>query len=510
MLTFKPDKTDIRAFRSDASILFLSGPVGVGKSSLVLQKITQFVATKMLPIDGIRRARVLVAREDLPKLETSTMEVLKEWYGDEAKFHGNYPKKATVTIHNLDKTTSKIEYVMKGFPDNPKEIYSSFSGTPATILWINEVQTYSTPDIVEYGFQRMGRYLKPEQGNQGYGLVIADYNPPSNAHWIADWFKRPPDKISLDLPISGLEEHDIKIVSPFKVEFINWPSPFLPEHSEEGVLTGYRVNPEADYFYKQPSGISYWLKILQSLAKSPNKIRTNILGEFGYRSDGIPVYDGVYSERIHVADDEIQVDHDAIMYVGCDPSGFRGAAVFMQEDSRGLNVLGGVTGDEGESLSFYELLNDHIIPWLVRRNVGFDSVVVVLDPANHRNDAKMTPRDECIQAGFTAYNAPTNDTEARIEALRYFLLRSKLKISDTPDTTAIRQGMAADYYWKKTGANTLGTKPKPEKTRPFSDLIESIQYVCVYLRRGAAREDFGGRSGGEQGSQYMSTDVGFV
>jgi hypothetical protein len=510
MATFKPDKTDIRAFRSDASILFLSGPVGVGKSSLVLQKIAQFVATKMLPVDGIRRARVLVVRQDLPKLETSTMAVLKEWYGDEVKFHGNYPKTAELKIHNFDKTVSIIEYVMKGFPDSPSEIYDNFSGVPANVLWINEVQTYSTPDIVEVGFQRMGRYLKREQGNQGHGLVIADYNPPSNAHWIADWYNNPPDKVSMDAPISGLEAHDVKIVSPFKVEFINWPAPFIPEHTEEGELTGYKVNPEADYFYKQPSGISYWLKILQSLSKSPNKIRTNILGEFGYRSDGVPVYDGVYNERMHVLDGAVDIDHDSVLYVGCDPSGFRGAAAFMQEDSRGLNILGGIAGDSAESISFYELLHDYIIPWLVRHDVDFDSVVFVLDPANHRNDAKMTPRDECIQAGFVAYNAPSNDIEARIEALRYFFLRSKIKISNVPDTLLIRQGLAADYYWKKAGANTLGLKPKPEKTRPFSDLIESIQYVCLYLRRGAAKEEsFSARQAGQEHA-YISTDVDFV
>lgn len=487
--TFKPDNTDLKVWASEASILFLSGAVGVGKSSCVLFKIIKFAATNMLPVNGVRRCRVLVVRQDLPKLETSTIAVLQEWFGKGVQFHGQYPKTAEVPVKNLDGTTSLIEFVIKGFPDNPNEIYDNFSGVPANVLWINEVQTYSTPDIVEVGFQRMGRYLSRDEGNQGYGLVIADFNPPSNSHWLAEWSRNPPDKLSEERPVSGLEEFDVKVVSPFKVEFIKWPAPFIPQHGEDGELTGYSVNPEADYFYKQAAGISYWLKILQSLSKSPQKIRTNILGEFGYRSDGIPVYDGVYNERMHVSEKELDIDYSKTLYIGCDPSGFRGAAVFMQEGVKGLEFFGEVCEPE-ESLSFYELLHDRIIPWLNQREIPREMCFFVLDPANARNDAKMTPLDECKQAGFRGVNAPTNDPEARIESLRYFLLRNRFKISNTPDTQVLREALAADYYWKKRGANISGLKDRPEKTRPHSDVVESVQYVCTYLRIGSGKSEY--------------------
>jgi hypothetical protein len=453
---------------------------------------------------------VLVVRQDLPKLETSTISVLQEWFGKEIQLHGQYPKTADVMVNNADGTISHIEFVVKGFPDNPQEIYDNFSGVPANVLWINEVQTYSTPDIVEVGFQRMGRYLSRDEGNQGYGLVIADYNPPSNSHWIAEWYENPPDKVSDEIEIKGLEGFNTDIVSPFKVEFINWPAPFVPVYSEEGNLESYNVNPDADYFYKQPAGISYWLKILQSLSKSPDKIRTNILGEFGYRSDGIPVYNGVYNDRIHVSQEPISIDTSSVMYVGCDPSGFRGAACFMQETTRGLVYLGEVCQPD-EKISFYELLHDNIIPWLIRNDIRLENVRVVLDPANHSNDNKLTPRDECRLANIYAVNAPTQDPDARIEALRYFLIRNRFKISKTEDTKYFREGLSADYYWKKMGANSKGVKARPEKTRPHSDIVESAQYCCLYLRLGAARDEAEQSYGNPSNAEYeINTGINLV
>lgn len=506
---FKPDSTDRKALTSEATILLLYGTVGVGKSSLALMKIVQFAATKMMPVDGLRRCRVLIVRTDMPKLETSTLSVLKEWFGEGVAFHGVYPKVAEIIISNHDGTRSKIEFVIKGFPDSPSEIYDNFSGVPANVLWINEVQTYSTPDIIEVGFQRMGRYLSRDEGNIGNRLVIGDFNPPSTAHWLADWKNNPPDKVAAELKIEGIEDHLTSEVVPFSVEFIRWPSPFIPNIDEQGELTGYVVNPEADYFYKQPSGIAYWAGILAANSKSPNKIRTNILGEFGYRSDGVPVYDGVYNDRTHVSDKPLNIDLGSIVYVGCDPSGFRGAAVFMQETTKGWVVLGELAEPE-EQLSFYELLHDKIIPWLRRHNVKNENVQFVLDPANHRNDAKMTPKDECTAAGFHAVNAPTNDPTARIEALRYFLVRNRLIVDNTDSTKYLRQGLAADYYWKKRGANMNGDRERPEKTRPYSDVVESVQYVLLWFRRGASKQEAVDAGFIEASNDAMKLDIGVI
>jgi hypothetical protein len=180
----------------------------------------------------------------------------------------------------------------------------------------------------------------------------------------------------------------------------------------------------------------------------------------------------------------------------------------MQESTRGFDVIAGIS-EPDESLSFYELLHDKIVPWIRRHNFPDKNVQFVLDPANHRNDAKMTPRDECRAAGFHAVNAPTNDPDARIEALRYFLLRNKIQIANTPETQVIRQGLQADYYWKKQGANSTGTKKRPEKTRPFSDELDSIQYVCLWFRRGEATSESiaaGFASSFDDGG-YLTTDA---
>lgn len=498
MPNFIPDKTDRKLLASTANVIFVNGPVGTGKSSGVVMKIVKFAATKMLPVNGVRRCRVIVARTDMPKLETSTAEVLQQWFTEPGKkpikFEGQYPKRATLTIGNHDGTVSEIEFILKGFPDNPKEIYDNFSGLPTNVLWINEVQTYSSPAMVEIGFQRTGRYLGADGGNQGERLVICDFNKPSEGHWIAEWEKNPPDKEEAVMNIEGLEELG-KELMPFKVEFISWPPPVLPiVDVMSGETTGYRINPEADYFYKQPRGAAYWIETLQANSKNPAYIKTNILNEYGFRSDGIPVFNHVYRESIHVAKTKLMPDIGRTLYIGSDPSGFRGAAIAAQFGAKGLEVYKDFC-DMTEPMSFNELLTNLITPWIREHGFQNENVVFVLDPANAANTQHLTPRDECRLAGFKAYNAPSNDPDARIESLRWFMQKlGGLSICPSPDTKVLRQALGADYYWKKQGAIHLG-KPRPEKTRGYSDVADSLTYLSLYFRRGAAKEEAVGLDG---------------
>jgi hypothetical protein len=315
---------------------------------------------------------------------------------------------------------------------------------------------------------------------------------------LAQWEKNPPDKVKETLAIEGYDASD----SPhqFKVEFIKWPSPVIPVVDEDGNTTGYKVNPDADYFYKQPAGFGYWAKILQANSLNPNYIRTNILGEYGFMGNGTPVYLNVYRPKIHVAEKPLIFNPNKEVLIGFDPSGFRGAAVITQTSSRGINVFAELC-DPVESLSAYEILHNLIIPWLRFHKVPNENVLFVIDPANARStDAKLTPYDECKAAGFDAINAPTQEQDARIEALRYFLMKQDgLIISPVEETLYLREALAAEYYWKKKGANISGAKLAPEKTRPFGDVVDACQYVAVYLRRGANKQE---RSSLDLGSEY--------
>ncbi|MGL6123219.1 MAG: hypothetical protein ACRC1W_09420, partial [Shewanella sp.] len=64
-----------------------------------------------------------------------------------------------------------------------------------------------------------------------------------------------------------------------------------------------------------------------------------------------------------------------------------------------------------------------------------------------------------------------------------------IQINPGEDTEWLRQGLQAEFYWKKQGANIAGKRPRPEKTRPFSDIVESLCYGTLYFRRGASNED---------------------
>ena len=88
--------------------------------------------------------------------------------------------------------------------------------------------------------------------------------------------------------------------------------------------------------------------------------------------------------------------------------------------------------------------------------------------------------------GIPAFPAPSNDIEARIRGVEQMLLQQRdggpaIVIDGTRCPMLVRALQGA-YRFAKTKAGE--TKPLPEKSHPWSDLADGLQYVCLVFNAG--------------------------
>jgi hypothetical protein len=110
-------------------------------------------------------------------------------------------------------------------------------------------------------------------------------------------------------------------------------------------------------------------------------------------------------------------------------------------------------------------------------------VAVVGDPAGiaKSNISEETSFDALKRLGFYGVPAPTNDIDPRIRAVEAWLLKQQdgaggVLISRSGCPTLIR-ALGGAYRYGKTRSGVR--KPKPEKSHPWSDVVDAFQYVCM-------------------------------
>jgi hypothetical protein len=125
---------------------------------------------------------------------------------------------------------------------------------------------------------------------------------------------------------------------------------------------------------------------------------------------------------------------------------------------------------------------------IARKYPGF-KVQLVADPAcAQRSQAdEKTIIDIYRAEGLQIVTAKTNSITARIASVDYYLTRtieSKASILMCPvHAKPLIQAMRGKYKYK---TNTKGeTDDKPEKSHPYSDLADALQYLCLHANGGA-------------------------
>lgn len=432
-----------------------------GKTTAQIMKIA-YEAQKMAACtDGVRRSRCVIVRNTRQIILDSTLKDFLKWFPDEDA--GDFSR--TELKFLLKFNDVECEVLMRGLDtvDDTRRLLS----TQFSFGIIEEFRELN-PALYEALAGRVGRYPdkmmvppRPEWGADAKGNPIGGCvddagvamkkiwgasNPPELDSWWETVLSDPPQNMHVTLQPSGMSQ-------------------------------------EADWI--QYLDTNYYENLMELHAGNPEWIDVNIHAQFGRSLSGKPVFRS-FNREMHVAKSPLIFNPLSSngLIVGMDCA-LHPSAVICQMDPRGrLLVLHSLHAADTGALRF---VREHLKPVLVNR-FGGAKVRVITDPAgNVRSQTDEKSVTDIVRAeGLTVQPAKTNSIAARIAAVDHFLTRmvdgQPGMLIDAENNRELVMALAGKYRYriKKTGE----AEDLPDKSRPWSDLVDGLQYACLHADGG--------------------------
>lgn len=431
-------------FYSDKFISLAVGPVGSTKTTAGIMKILHHAAMMAPCKDGVRRSRAVWVRNTREQLRDTSIPDFMKWIPDGVM--GSFLKteyKFLIKVGDIE-----CEVLFRGLDDS-NDVRRLLS-LQASFFIFDEFREIH-PDIFNAAQGRLGRY--PDKMMNGVGCVSDDRK--SNAHLWG--MSNPPDEDS------------------FWEELLTEP----PENTHVTIQPS-GLSPEADWNQFLPE--DYYENLAQG--KTEDWIDVYIHAQFGKSLSGQPVFKS-FNRDTHVAKHPLKVvDSSATVVIGVD-AGLTPAAVIGQViyDGR-VVVYDALTSDGMGALRF---VREKLKPLLANKFPGVSTIVIIDPAARQRAQTDERTVMEIYQSeGFLVKTAKTNSIAARLSAVDNFLTRTfdgKSGILLCPEgAKPLVHALSGKYRYK---INTKGERDeKPEKSHPFSDLADSLQYLCLHADGG--------------------------
>jgi hypothetical protein len=216
--------------------------------------------------------------------------------------------------------------------------------------------------------------------------------------------------------------------------------------------------------------------------KDEEWIKVYVHGEYGFVSDGRPVYPE-YSDHTHTASEILEPLQGHTIYVGID-FGLTPAALFAQSVNGRWNIIDELVADDMGAVRF----GDELGRILRGKYAGFEFEIWG-DPAGEQRAQtnEETPFQILQAKGINAQPAPfpgmDNDFTIRREAVATNLTRlcmdGRPAVQVSPNCRMFRKGMAGAYRYKRVQiSGDERYHDKPDKTM-YSHVCEAGQYLFV-------------------------------
>lgn len=459
-IRYQPPGAVAAAFhQSTAFVRGLKGPVGSGKSSTCCMEIMAHTL-KQVPYQGVRRARWAVIRGTYPELKSTTIKTWSDWFPDDlAPLKWDAPITSRIKIKDTgDGIGLDLEVVfiaMETANDTGKLRSLELTGA-----WINEASELPK-EVFDMVTQRVGRFPSLKQGGPTHPCIILDTNPPDDDHW---YYK--------------LAEED----TPDNWEFFDQPGGLM--RVQDGDDVHYIPNPDAENIFNLPGGYEYYLRMVAG--KTDDWIKVFVLGDYGTTASGKPVYPE-YSDKVHVASEELQVNKFAPVYLGWD-FGLTPACIVGQISPKGqLLIL-----DEfvAEDMGIRQFASEVVKPELMNKYAGC-KFISRGDPAgvSRSSTDERTCYQELLEVGIASEPTDTNDFIPRRESVAFFL--NKMAGGEpgfllSPNCRQLRKGFIGGYRYERLKVAGERYRDRPVKDR-FSHPHDALQYLCLGAREGGGK-----------------------
>lgn len=436
---YKPAGPVAREFlRCNHFVQGIMGPVGSGKSTAAVMKLLKLAQQQAPGPDGIRHSRWAIIRNTYPELKTTTIKTWEQWVPlSIGRWQGEGPPTHFVNMGDV-----QAEFIFLGL-DRPEDVRKLLS-LELTGAWVNEAR--ETPKaIIDALTARVGRYPAKRDGGATWFGILMDTNAPDYDHW---WYK--------------LAEENC----PTEFKFFRQPA---------------GDGPDAENLENLPTGYYERAK----LGKSEDWIRVYVKAEYGFVRDGKPVFQN-YVDNLHCK--PVQPIPKLPIYLGLD-FGLTPAAVFLQRDAVGrVRALSELVATDMGAVQFGNVLGPEI-----RGRYGQHEFSIWGDPTGDSRaptDSDQTPFKILQAAGIPVRPAPTNDPIQRIEAVSAALGRivdGEPGFQIDPGCMVLRKAMIGAYCYRRiqvSGAERY--TEKPDKSHPFSDVADAMQYGFLGMGEGKA------------------------
>jgi hypothetical protein len=399
---------------------------------------------------GKRKSRWAAIRNTYPELKSTTIKTWLDWF-PESRF-GKMRWDVPIT-HILSYNDVELEMLFLSL-DRPDDIKKLLS-LEVTGIWLNEARELDK-SALDGATSRVGRYPSARDGGATWSGIIMDTNPPDDSHW---WYQMAEEE------------------RPDGWEFFRQPGGLVR------VGNKYLPNPDAENIANLPDQYGYYLR--QIPGKTENWIKAYVLAEYAAVLAGKPIYDGQWSDSLHVADGPLNPIKGREIVLGWD-FGLTPACAVMQVSQRGrVAMLDEVIG---ESCGVEQFITGFVKPLLSTKYRGCP-VVSVGDPAGKQR-AQTDERavfDILRQHGIPTMATRSNAPVKRWEAVRYFLgqLRDgKPAFTLDPSCKMSRKGFNGGYRFRQLQVSGEARYSDTADKNMYSHIHDAIQYACLHIQEG--------------------------
>ncbi len=429
----------VSSFMLDNSLVrTLIGPFGSGKTTGMVMELARRMLMEHADANGVRRTKFVVVRNTAQQLRQSVLEEIRKWLFAAMGFRVT---DSTVQFRFKHSELGTIESDWLLIPLDKPEDQQRLLSLNITGGWVSEFREVPLP-LFEALLGRCGRYVPlGVNGNAWHGL-IAESNPPDED---SDWYNK------------------IEISRPRDWRCFRQPGG-LDANAEN------RKHLPPDYYERLEAN------------NSPDWVDVHVHGKYGKSLSGQAVFRRTFQPGFHVTYNDLRPQPSMPIMLAQD-FGRTPATLITQVDNRArLLVLREVTGD---GMGIEQFATTKLRPEMVTHYAGMSSFMIA-DPSG-KDKGQVTeesPFDCLRRLGFTVYGAPTNDLEPRIRAVEELLMRQvdggPMLLIDGGNCPQLVQALKFNYRFKRKQNNELDDKP--EKTHPWSDLADDLQYAALGVK----------------------------
>lgn len=441
-ISFTAPPTVARFMQSDAFFRLIAGPVGSGKTTGAIFEILRRAIEQEPGEDGVRYTRFAIVRQTLKQLEDTVLKDIEFWLRGLVEYKVS---KRTIYIRFGDVDSEWLLIPLEDEEDQKRLLSSQLTGA-----WMSECIEIDVK-LVPALLGRCGRFPSGRQGKPTWFGVIGDTNMPTEG---SEWHKL----MALETPM-------------------DWTVFIQPSG----------LAPDAENIENLPGGRQYY----ERLARTPNPawVKRYVEAQFGEDPSGQAVFRSSFKPSFHctaIDDEEGLTPTPGMPLMLAMDLGRNPCSLLTQVDHRGRLLV--LQEFVIEDLGLEAALQQVIRPALMSERYAGFPVYVVGDPSGIARNSiyEVTSFDIIKGAGFPAYPAPTNDLDKRLRAVEGMMLQQRdggpALLIDRQRCPSLVVALNGRYRYAKRRSGQLA--PSPEKSHPWSDLADALQYSCLVAHGG--------------------------